>query len=254
MDKKKKILSIFLILAMVTTTVALSGCQEEIEENRIIVGTDAGFPPFEYEDDEGNIVGFDIELITTILENLNYTVEVRDIGWDPLIPSLEAGNIDVIAAGMTITSEREERIDFSIPYFEANQSVLVLTESTLIIETTDNLTGLTIGVQIGTTGQFWVEDNFGDTVTLQYYDLYIEAVLDLRNERVDVVVLDVPVAQVFAEDEDLKVALEIETNEEYGFGVKEGNTELLEQINQELLNFMGSEEWNALEDKYFKGQ
>ena len=254
MDKKKKILSIFLILAMVTTTVALSGCQEEIEENRIIVGTDAGFPPFEYEDDEGNIVGFDIELITTILENLNYTVEVRDIGWDPLIPSLEAGNIDVIAAGMTITSEREERIDFSIPYFEANQSVLVLTESTLIIETTDNLTGLTIGVQIGTTGQFWVEDNFGDTVTLQYYDLHIEAVLDLRNERVDVVVLDVPVAQVFAEDEDLKVALEIETNEEYGFGVKEGNTELLEQINQELLNFMGSEEWNALEDKYFKGQ
>jgi polar amino acid transport system substrate-binding protein len=92
----------------------------------------------------------------------------------------------------------------------------------------------------------------GDNVTLQKYDLYIEAVLDLRNKNVDIVILDIPVAQAFADDEDLEVVLEIETNEEYGFGIKKGNTELLKQINQELLNFMSSEEWNTLEYKYFK--
>jgi polar amino acid transport system substrate-binding protein len=234
-------------------TFALSGCVEE-EANKIIVGTSADFKPFEYVDDNGTIVGFDIELITIILENLNYTVEVKDIGWDPLIESLRVGNIDVIAAGMTITPEREEQIDFSLPYFEANQSVLVLTESNLTINSTTDLTNLTIGVQIGTTGQFWVEDNLGDNVTLKKYDLYIEAVLDLRNMNVDIVILDVPVAQAFADDEDLEVALEIETNEEYGFGIKKGNTELLNQINQELMNFMGSEEWKNLEYKYFKEQ
>jgi polar amino acid transport system substrate-binding protein len=145
MYKKKRMFSSALVLALVLMAIALSGCVEE-DVNKIIIGTSADFKPFEYVDDDGTIVGFDIELITMILENLNYTVEVKDIGWDPLIESLKAGNIDVIAAGMTITPEREEQIDFSIPYFEANQSVLVLTESNLTINSTDNLTDLTIGV------------------------------------------------------------------------------------------------------------
>lgn len=254
MTKQKKIFSMFVIIAVVGLSVALSGCVEEEAENKIIVGTDAAFPPFEYIDENGDIVGFDIEMVTKILENLNYTVEVKDIGWDPLIPSLDAGNIDVIAAAMTITPEREESIDFSIPYFEANQSILVLTDSEFNITSTDNLTGLIIGAQLGTTGAYWVEENLGDNATLQEYDLYIDAVLDLEAGRVDVVIVDVPVAQVFAEDEDKEIVLEIETNELYGLGVRKGNTELLEQINQELEKLMDSAEWEALKNKYFKGE
>jgi polar amino acid transport system substrate-binding protein len=253
MDKKKKIISIFLILSMVIMAVALSGCQEEVVENKIIIGTDAAFPPFEYVVN-GTIVGFDIEMATMILENLNYTVEVQDILFDTLITALNAGNIDVIAAAMTITPEREEQIDFSIPYFEANQSILIMTDSDLNITSTDNLTGLTIGAQSGTTGQFWVEDNLGDNATLELYDLYIQAVLDLEAGRVDVVIVDIPVGQVFAEDADKEIVLEIETNELYGIGVRKGDSELLDQINQELEELMNSDEWIILQQKYFKEQ
>jgi len=252
---QKKMLSIVLVGALLTIAIVLSGCTtEEVEENKIIVGTDAAFPPFEYTDENGNIIGFDIEMVTTILENLNYTVEVVDILFDSLPAALDAGNIDVIAAAMTIREDRLLTMDASIPYFEANQSILIMEDSNLTINSTDNLTGLTIGAQSGTTGQYWVEDNLGDNATLNLYDLYVDAVLDLVAGRLDAVILDIPVAQVFAEDEDKKITLEIETNELYGLWVRKGDTELLEGINQELEQLMNSDEWGILQEKYFKNQ
>ena len=267
MYKQKKIISTFVIIAILGLAVALSGCEEEkIVENKIIVGTSADFPPFEYIDENGDIVGFDIDLITAILENLNYTVEVKDIGWDPLIPSIQAGNIDVIAAGMTITEDREEQIDFSTPYYEADQSILIKTGSGVEInESLDlenftlSIVNLTVGAQIGTTGALWIQENLideglMDEDNLKLYDLYIDAVadLDVGRERLDIVIVDSPVAESFAEDPGREVVYTIITNEYYGFGVKKGNTELLDEINQELTTFLVSEEWDNLIDKYFK--
>ena len=152
MYKQKKIISTFVIIAILGLAVALSGCEEEVVENKIIVGTSADFPPFEYIDENGDIVGFDIDLITAVLENLNYTVEVKDIGWDPLIPSVQAGNIDVIAAGMTITDDREEQIDFSIPYYKANQSMLIKTGSGVEINQSDDLENFTLSIDMELSG------------------------------------------------------------------------------------------------------
>jgi len=263
-NKKVGLLAIGMCLLMIAAS--FSGCVTEDEENKIIVGTSADFPPFEYTDANGNIIGFDIEMVTTILENLNYTVEVKDVGFDSLIPSLQAGTIDVIAAAMTITEEREEQVDFSIPYYEADQSVLIKKDSGVEINESHNLenftasiANLTIGAQTGTTGAAWVQDNLIDTGmmnedNLKLYDLYIDAVadLDIGPERLDAIILDLPVAQAFAEDPGREVAYTVITEEYYGLGVREGETELIEDINTELEKFMESDEWTTLITKYFE--
>ncbi len=266
MIKEKKILVMLVAIAMLGSAILLSGCVEEKKENKIIVGTSADFPPFEYTDASGNIIGFDIELITTILENLNYTVEVKDISFISLIPSLQADKIDVIAAGMTINETREEEIDFSDPYYQADQSVLIKKGSGVEINAshdlenfTASIANLTIGAQTGTTGADWVQEhlintNMMDEENLKLYEIYIDAVadLDIGTERLDAIVLDLDVAQAFAENENREVAYTIITGENYGFGVKEGNTALVEKINAELEKFIGSDDWTALINKYFE--
>jgi len=252
----KKIMILCIIAALITS-IALSGCVEETE-NKIIVGTSADYPPFEYVEG-GKIVGFDIELITALLEELDYTVEVQDIGFDSLIPSLVNGKIDVIAAAMTITPEREEQIDFSDHYYNSNQSILIQADSDIQIEEDADLATLTIGAQTGTTGELWVIDNLinisNATMTddqLKRYDTYTLAVLDFDNGNVDALILDNPVAKEFAEDEDRRVEYVIETHEYFGFGVIKGNTDLLKDLNRELNLFMETEEWTTLLNKYFE--
>ncbi len=253
MDMEKKIVAVFLAIFLTAAAVGLSGCTEEEEAIKIIVGTSADFPPFEYIGDNGDIIGFDIELITAILESYNYTVEVQDISFDSLIPSLQAGTIDVIAAAMTITAEREEQIDFSDPYYEADQSILALVETNLSVMSDEEAKNLTIiiGAQTGTTGAAWAEDNIPNS-TLNQYDLYVDAVLDLNNKNIDAILLDQPVAAAFAEDADKEVVYVIETGENYGFGVEEGNTELLNQINDGLEDFIDSDAWFDLIAEYFE--
>jgi len=254
---KKGMIVKILVATVLITSIALSGCVEETE-NKIIVGTSADYPPFEYVED-GKIVGFDIELITSLLEELGYTVEVQDIGFDSLIPSLVNDKIDVIAAAMTITSDREEQIDFSDPYYNSDQSILIQTDSDLTIDEDEDLSNLIIGAQTGTTGELWVIDNLinitNATMTddkLKRYDTYTLAVLDLDNGNVNAIILDNPVAESFAKDEDRRVGYVIQTDEYFGFGVSEGNEELLNGLNEELEIFMESDDWAALLNKYFE--
>jgi polar amino acid transport system substrate-binding protein len=253
---KKEIFVCSIVIAVLIASIGLSGCVEEAE-NKIIVGTSADYPPFEYVED-GKIVGFDIELITSLLENLGYTVEVQDIGFGSLVPSLVNDKIDVIAAAMTINPVRKEQIDFTDSYYNSNQSILVLADSDIIIDEDDDLSNLTIGAQTGTTGELWVFDNLinisNATMTddqLKRYETYTLAILDLDNGNIDAVILDNPVADSFAKDESRMVDYVIPTDEYFGFGVAKGNSELLDGLNEELKLFMESDDWTTLIDKYF---
>ncbi|MCU0849764.1 MAG: basic amino acid ABC transporter substrate-binding protein [Candidatus Thermoplasmatota archaeon] len=257
MEKKNKILSITLVLAMLIGTVALSGCTQE-DENKIIIGTSADFPPFEFKAANQTIVGFDIDLIKKILTDQGYTVEVQDIGFDSLIPSLQTDKIDVIAAAMTITDERLLEVDFSNPYYDANQAVLVKVDSGVNITKIQDLKNYTIGAQTGTTGWAWVNDTLVATGNLsedkfRSYELYTDAVADLiiGPSRVGAVVIDSPVAQAFAKSGDVRIVLNITTNENYGFAVKKGNTELLAKINTGLAGVKATAYWEDLIEKYF---
>jgi polar amino acid transport system substrate-binding protein len=254
---KKKFVIYILIAAVLIFSIELSGCIED-SENKIIVGTSADYPPFEYVEN-GKIVGFDIELITALLEELGYTVEVQDIGFDSLVPSLVTGKIDVIAAAMTITPLRLEKIDFTNSYYNSDQSILLPADSDVIIDEDEDLSNLTIGAQTGTTGELWVIENLinveNATMTddqLKRYDTYTLAVLDLDNGNVDALILDNPVAESFAKDEDRKVEYVIQTDEYFGFGVAKGNDDLLNGLNKELESFMESDDWANLLNKYFE--
>lgn len=257
MEKKNKIFSIALVLAMVIGTIALSGCTQE-NANKIIIGTSADFPPFEYKLANQTIVGFDIDLIKKILTDQGYTVEVQDIGFDSLIPSLQTGKIDVIAAAMTITDERLQEVDFSNPYYDANQAVLVKVGADVNITTIDDLANYSVGAQTGTTGWAWVNDTLVATGKLnegnfRSYDLYTDAVADLiiGPSRVGAVVIDSPVAQSFAKSGNVKIVLNITTNENYGFAVEKGNTELLTKINTGLAAVKATTYWENLIAQYF---
>ena len=255
-NKYKKIISITMFVALTFSVLAFSGCVEE-EENKVIIGTSADFPPFEYLDDDGTIIGFDIDMTKAILEDLGYTVEVKDITFDSLIPSLQTGKIDVIAAAMTITDEREEQVDFTDPYYEADQSVLVINTSTIVLNNIIDLQNYTVGSQTGTTGAAWVEEHLVDNGTMDEqnfsrYDTYTLAVLDLLNENIDAVVLDKPVAEAFMENKDVKIIKTIITGESYGLAVQSGDTKLLEDLNDGLETLMDSDEWITLIETYFE--
>ena len=244
---------------MMTGVVALSGCtQTPTNTKKIIVGTSSDFKPFEYRAANGTIIGFDIDLIKKILTDQGYTVEVQDIGFDSLIPALQTGKINVIAAAMTITEERKQQVDFSNPYYEANQTVLVKVGSTVNITNISTLANYIVGAQTGTTGWSWVNDTLVATGKLssdkfKSYDLYTDAVADLivGPSRVGAIVIDSPVAQSFAKSGNVKIVLNITTNESYGFAVQKGNTELASKINAGLINVTASTYWAQLIEKYF---
>ena len=168
MNKKSKSMTILSIALILIVGLSLGGCVEE--ENKIIIGTSADFPPFEYISEEGKFVGFDVEMVTMILEEAGYTVEFKDIAFDSLILSLENGKIDVIAAAMTITEEREGQIDFSNPYYEADQSVLTKVGSNLNLSTNQDLQNYTLAAQTGTTGAAWIQETLVDNGTMNEND------------------------------------------------------------------------------------
>jgi basic membrane protein A and related proteins len=216
----------------------------------IKVGTSAGWPPFEFVDDDGNYVGFDIDLMNAIADNQGFDVEWVDVPFDSLFASLEVGEFDAVIAATTITPEREEQANFSDIYFHASQRIAVAADSD--IDSPDVLPGLVVGVQRGTTGEFIVADIEG--VEVKAYDEVIAAFQALSNGDVDAVVADGPLAEeVIAAnpDLDLKLVGEPFTDEYYGIAVRSGYPELLDAVNAGLDNVIADGTYAELHVKWF---
>ncbi len=218
-----------------------------------IVGTSADFPPFEYVQN-GKYVGFDIDLITEIAKIEGFNVQIRDMSFDSLIPALKAGVIDIAIAGMTITKEREKVVDFSEPYWYANQDVIVKKDSKYTV--TVLCGNHTIGVQTGTTGDLWVSDNlvkpgYLKAGNVKRYQSFIYSLQALLNGAVDANVLDSPVAERFAKMKPVKIVATLVTGESYGIAVRKGDDKLLAAINGGLKRVKSSGYMEKLIDKYF---
>jgi polar amino acid transport system substrate-binding protein len=243
---KKTLVTILVILTVLTLS---SGVMAQ----RYVVGTNASFPPFEYVE-EGEIVGFDIDLVKEIAELQGFEVEFRDISFDSLIPGLASGSLDIVAAGMTITEARKEVVAFSDPYYSANQSVLVHEESeedlTVLFGSND------VGVQTGTTGDTWVREKLMEddilTGELRNYDSYVFVIRDLANKNIDAAVLDKPVAETYSKNNPVDVVAELITGEEYGIAVGKNNQALLEEINAGLAKVIENGTMDDLIEKYFE--
>ncbi|MCQ2082676.1 MAG: basic amino acid ABC transporter substrate-binding protein [Lachnospiraceae bacterium] len=247
----KKFVATLLAVAMVLSMSACGSSSNDVLADGVLtVGTNAEFPPFEFIGDDGQPDGFDIALIKAVGEKLGVKVEVSNMEFASLVTSI-GSKIDVAIAGMTVTEERKQAVEFSNPYYDAVQYVILPKDSA--IKTADDLVGKTIGVQLGTTGDFIAQDIQDSTVSA--YNKAVDAVNDLINGRVDVVIIDKNPALVFeSKYSDSVVAVD---GAQYGFEVEQyaiampkGNTELVEKVNKAIEELKADGTFDQLVEKY----
>lgn len=213
------------------------------------VGSDIPYPPFE-QGKPGNYTGFDVELLEAIGASIGRPVEFEDTSFDTIFLDLAQGKFDVVASAATITEEREETVDFTNPYYLSEQALLIKEGGE--IDSVEAMAGATIGVQQGTTGQEFVEEKT-EAGELRKYPQGPDAVNALENGTVEAVVIDIPVAENAVEaTSGLEIAAAIPTEEEYGFAVKQGEAELLEELNEGLAAVIADGTYAQLYEKYFK--
>jgi len=217
------------------------------------VGTDAAYPPFEKMEAD-KITGFDIEVIQAVADAAGIKIKVKNTGWDPLFEGIGSGAVDIGISAITITDERKEKFDFSEPYFEAHQLILLPEDST--VTKLADLQGKKIGVQSATTGETVVKKAFGDTYEgIKGYDDTPSAVDDFFNKRVEAVVADNAVLQDYAKkitDKKYKLVKDDSFEvENYGIMVKKGNAELLAKINEGLKTIKENGKLKEIHAKYF---
>jgi ABC-type amino acid transport substrate-binding protein len=201
---------------------------------KIRVATDATWPPFEYVNEQTKqIEGFDIDLLNGVAKKAGLEVEYINVGFDPLLAGIAQCQYDAAISSITITEDRAKEMLFSDPYFAAGQIVTVRLDETAI-KSKDNLSGKTVGAQIGTTGAIEIGKIPG--ATLKTYDDIGLAFQDLMNKQIDAVVADNPLALGYVgENEDkLKTAGNIFTEENYGIAICKSKADLVSKINAGL--------------------
>ncbi len=201
----------------------------------IVFAVDATWPPMEMIDENRQIVGYSIDYMTAVGKEAGFTPVFRNTAWDGIFAGLAAGNYDAICSSVSITEERKKAMDFSIPYYEVKQGLVVSKDSPA--KTLEDLKGKSVGAQIGTTGYFAIQKVAG--VNARSYDEIGLAMQDLYNGRIDGVVCDDPVAAQYALNEPrfaerlhLVSVIESDEPEYYGIAVNKGNQEILDLVNK----------------------
>ena len=216
-----------------------------LNEGTLTVCTNPPYEPFEYEED-GEVVGLDMDIVAAVAEDLGVELEIKITPFEGIQSGadLDSGNCDIVASGITITEEREAKMDFSDPYFDADQGLLVPAGSG--VAALEDLEGLTVGVQTATTGATFAADNELTIVEFEDLGLQIEA---LRNGTIDAVINDIAVLGPFA-SEDFEVGTTFPTGEQYGLGIKTGNTALLDAVNATLERIASDGTYEEIYTKY----
>ena len=251
--------NLMFVLALVVVAAATAPAGGKVEPAaggglHIVIATDATWPPMEMVDENKEIVGFDIDLMKAAAAAGGFTVEFKNAAWDGIFAGLAAGKYDAVMSSVTITDERKKSMDFSIPYINAGQ-VLMVRQDAKGVKVIADLKGKAVGAQIGTTGAFEIEKVEG--VTLKTYDELGLAIEDLVNGRIAGVVADTPIAADYAlQNPDyggkLKIVGEPFTEELYGVAVKKGNAAVLQAINAGLGKVLDGREYKKLEEKWLR--
>ena len=243
----KKIISIALVLVMAACMFA--SCGGAKDDNVITMATSADFPPYEYYEND-KIVGIDIEIMEAVCAKIGMTLQPEDMSFDSVIGAAQTGKADIAMSGITITEDRKNMVNFTIPYTSTAQSIIVVKDGA--ITTKADLEGKKIGVQINTTGDTQVTEEFGDEAVDRYQNGAL-AVESLKNGKVDCVVIDGEVAKALvASNEGLEIIADAYSIEEYAIALKKDNTELLEKINGALEELLADGTIDAIMDKYIE--
>ncbi|MFH0966696.1 MAG: ABC transporter substrate-binding protein [Methanobacteriota archaeon] len=218
------------------------------------VGIDVPYPPFTMMDEKGEPTGFDVESIRWIAKDQGFEPQFEVVAWDGIISALNAGKIDMVYSGMTITDERKEQVNFSTPYWNVNQMVVAKEGSQITLDQVKS-GKVKVGVQRGCTAAIWVEENLIDknlmsADDLNQYDNTKLAVEDLVAGRIDTVIYDSSfMNDIIAGKRVQKIGM-IETNEQLGIATRKDDAALLEKLDSGLEHLMASPDWKALIQKY----
>lgn len=244
----------FLVMVLFLAILPLFAGGQKESSNTIVIATDATWPPMEFVNTDKNIVGFDIDFMNAAAKAAGFKVEFKNTAWDGIFAGLANGDYDAVMSSVTITDERKKTMDFSIPYINAGQ-VLVVPKGDNSSKVLADMKGKDVGAQIGTTGAFAIKDVPG--VNLKTYDEIGLAIEDLANGRIAGVVCDSPIAANYVLQNDkykesLKIIGKPFTKEFYGVAVKKGNSKVLNTINKGLKAVMDSGKANELKDKWLR--
>lgn len=263
---KKIILLLALVLSVLMCSkkdgdnnVAESSIEENKLPDKIIVGLDDTFAPMGFKDDNGELIGFDIDLARAVGEKLGVEVVFQPINWDTKELELQNGNVNLIWNGLSITEERKQQLLFSDPYLENSQIILVKKDSD--IKTKEDLKGKIVGTQSKSSGEDAVNNDqiSKELKELRTYDTYDQAFLDLDAGRIEVIVADEVLARFIKTNKEknagkeLYIVLESSDfgKEEYGIGAKKDNTFLIEKVNKALEELKNDGTYKKIHDKWF---
>ena len=223
-----------------------------VEPGKLIMSTNAAFPPYEMTTDSGEFEGIDIETAQAIADKLGLELQIDDMDFDAALLAVQQGKSDMVMAGVTVTDERQNVMDFTDSYATGIQSIIVKEDSD--IASVDDLAGKKIGTQRGTTGYLYCSDDFGDE-NIVAYDDGLTAVQMLNNGQVDCVVIDnAPAKEFVAANPGLKLLDTAYVEEDYAIGVGKGNTELKDAINTALEELKADGTLQAIVDKYITAE
>lgn len=209
------------------------GAVDRIKEaGKLVMLTNAAFPPFEFLGDDNSIVGVDVEIAQAIADELGVELEIVNMDFDGIVPAIQTGRGDLGVAGITADDTRREQVDFSINYVDTAQYIIVSEDNTDIVDAA-SLAGKNVGVQRGTTGDIWVTDN--TEAEVHRYGTGPDAGAELALGRLDAVVIDeMPAQEIAAANEGLKVIETPLTTEQYAIAIAKENTDLKEVVDTVL--------------------
>lgn len=215
-----------------TMTVSLVACGSKVTDNKLYVGTEAGFAPYEYL--EGNdVVGIDMDISTAIAEAMGKELEIKNMDFDGALIAVQKGKVDFVAAGVSIDEERAKLMDFSKEYVNSTEVVVVNKENPTVSDLED-LDDKIVGVQQGNIADFYVSNPENMIPKeIKRYTKFSQAAEDLKNGKIDCIIMDsYPAQELVSESSDKLITLEgVLFEDKYAIAVKKGNTELLNQIN-----------------------
>lgn len=242
-----------LALAGLLAAAAAASCGGGAEDSRrLVVGTEAAYPPFEFVDADRRITGFDIELVSAVAREAGFAAEFVDQPFDGLIPGLRQGKYRAVVSAMTITPERAAEVAFTDGYYDAGQVIAVRADDTRIAGLAD-LEGKVVAVQLGTTGNSRADAVKGAKV--KTFPSIEPAFMELLAGRADAVINDDPTTLLYMKEHPgLRIVGKPFTEEQYGIAVRKDDAELLGLLNEGLRRVRASGEYDRLRAKWIGGR
>ena len=211
-----------------------SAAEAREDDGKLIMATEAGFAPYEYTEDGSTVIGVDVDIANEIAKAMGKELVFQNMNFDSALLAVQQGKVDFAAAGISVTPEREEQMDFSIEYTTSKQVVVVKKDAGRVASVDALNADTVVGVQGGTVADSYCQDDLG-TKDLKQYSKFMEAAMDLKNDKIDCIIMDsLPAEQMVAENDDLEILDGEVFTDKYAIAVQKGNKEMLDQINEVL--------------------